>query len=49
VFLFNNSVCGRRMNVVWSIGGTTVAGGEMSNAFSTTNPISAMGFTIMNI
>jgi hypothetical protein len=49
VFLFSNSVGGRRMNVVWSIGGMTVAGGKMSNAVSTTNPISAIGCTIMNI
>jgi len=49
VFLFSNSVGGRRMNVVWSIGGMTVAGGGMSNAFATTNPISAMGCMIMNI
>jgi len=37
------------MNVVWNIGGMTVARGEMSNAFSTTDPLSAMGCTIMNI
>ena len=37
------------MNVVGSIGGMTVAGREMSNAFSTTNPISSMGCMIKNI